>query len=59
MRVTGKVTGLDPIKKQIALFPKELQRPMDKLLIQEMPLPQPPAPLEPEKNWFSRFFDDE
>ena len=36
MRVTGKVTGLDPLKKQIALFPKEVQRPMDKLLIQEV-----------------------
>ena len=36
MRVTGKVTGLDPIRKQIALFPKEVQRPMDKLLIQEV-----------------------
>ena len=36
MRVRGKVTGLDPIKKKIALFPKETQRPMDKLLIQEV-----------------------
>jgi hypothetical protein len=36
MRVTGKVAGLDPLKKKIALFPKETQRPMDKLLIQEV-----------------------
>lgn len=36
MRFSGKVTGLDPIRKQIALFPKEIQRPMDKLLIQEV-----------------------
>ena len=36
MRVTGKVTGLDPLKRKIAIFPKEVQRPMDKLLIQEV-----------------------
>ena len=36
MRVTGRVTGLDPLKKKMALFPKEVQRPMDKLLIQEV-----------------------
>ena len=36
MRVTGKVTGLDPLKKKIAVFPKEVQRPMDKLLVQEV-----------------------
>jgi hypothetical protein len=36
MRVTGRVTGLDPIRRQIAAFPKEVQRPMDKLLIQEV-----------------------
>lgn len=36
MRVTAKVTGLDPLKKKIALFPKETQRPMDRLLIQEV-----------------------
>lgn len=31
----------------------------DKLLIREMPLPQPPAPLEPEKSWLSRLFEGE
>ena len=36
MRVTAKVTGIDPLRKKIALFPKETQRPMDKLLIQEV-----------------------
>lgn len=36
MRVTAKVTGIDPLKKKIALFPKETQRPMDRLLIQEV-----------------------
>ncbi len=36
MRVTGKVTGLEDLRKQIALFPKEIQRPMDRLLVQEV-----------------------
>jgi hypothetical protein len=36
MRVTAKVTGIDQLKKKIVLFPKETQRPMDRLLIQEV-----------------------
>lgn len=36
MRVTGKVVGMDKLRQQIAAFPKEVQRPADKLLIQEV-----------------------
>lgn len=31
----------------------------DKLLIQEAPLPQPPAPPEPASSWLPRLFRDE